>query len=153
DSIQEVQVLTANYMPEFGRASGGQMRFVTKSGSNRFSGSAGYYYRDDSLQANTWTRNKSPDPTQNSAAAPVNYQQYGYSGGGPLMKDKLVVFGAQEWVNYNAVQTVSVTVPSAAMRTGDFSELLNPKNPFFGAVKTIIDPLTGAPFPNNVIPA
>ena len=40
DAVQEVQVLTANYMPEFGRASGGQMRFVTKGGSNRFSGSA-----------------------------------------------------------------------------------------------------------------
>ena len=40
DAVQEVQVLTANYMPEFGRASGGQIRFVTKSGSNRFTGNA-----------------------------------------------------------------------------------------------------------------
>ncbi len=47
DAIQEVQVLTANYMPEFGRASGGQIRFVTKSGSNRFSGSASFFYQDD----------------------------------------------------------------------------------------------------------
>ena len=45
DAIQEVQVLTANYMPEFGRSSGGQIRFVTKSGSNRFSGSASFFYR------------------------------------------------------------------------------------------------------------
>ncbi len=47
DTIQEVQVLTANYMPEYGRASGGQIRFVTKSGSNRYSGNASYFYRDD----------------------------------------------------------------------------------------------------------
>src|SRR5690242_4292205 len=152
DAIQEVQVLTGNYMPEFGRASGGQIRFITKSGSNRFTGSFADFYRDNALQANTFTRNKSPDPSQNEGAAPFSYKQYGYSAGGPILKDKLFFFGAQEWVNYNAVQTVSITVPSLAMRNGDFSELLNPGNPFFGHAVTINDPLTGQPFANNVIP-
>ena len=64
DAIQEVQVLTANYMPEFGRASGGQIRFVTKSGSNRYSGSASYFFRDDKLHANSWSRNRAPEPDQ-----------------------------------------------------------------------------------------
>src|SRR5205814_5571978 len=59
DAVQEVQVLTANYMPEYGRASGGQIRFITKSGSNRYSGSGSFFYRDEKLQANTWTRNRS----------------------------------------------------------------------------------------------
>jgi hypothetical protein len=77
DAIQEVQVLTGNYMPEFGRASGGQIRFITKSGSSRFTGSFADFYRDNALQANTFTRNKSPDPTQNEGAAPFNYKQYG----------------------------------------------------------------------------
>jgi hypothetical protein len=153
DAVQEVQVLTANYMPEFGRASGGQMRFVTKSGSNRFSGSASYFYRNETLQANTFTRNKSPNALENSGAAPFDYKQYGYALGGPLFKDKLFFFGAQEWVNFSQVQTVSVTVPSALMRQGNFSELLNASNPFFGSVKTIIDPQTGQPFPGNIIPA
>ena len=44
------------------------------------------------------------------------------------MKDKLFFFGAQEWVNYLPVQTNTVTVPTAAMRAGDFSELLGPNN-------------------------
>ena len=44
EAVQEVQLLTANYMPEFGRASGGQIRFVTKSGSNRYSGSGSFFY-------------------------------------------------------------------------------------------------------------
>ena len=74
DAIQEVQVLTANYMPEYGRASGGQIRFVTKSGSNRYSGNASYFYRDDSLQANTWTRNSSPNAIENSGAGAVRLQ-------------------------------------------------------------------------------
>ena len=61
DALQEVQVLTGDYMPEYGRASGGQIRMITKSGGNKFHGSGGFYLRDDKLQANTWTRNKSPN--------------------------------------------------------------------------------------------
>jgi len=152
DAVQEVQVLTGNYMPEYGRVSGGQIRMVTKSGGNRFSGSGSFYYRDDKLQANTWTRNKSPNAVENSGAAPFNYKQYGYSAGGPIMKDKLFFFAAQEWVNYLAVQTNTATVPTAKMRQGDFSELLVPNNGFFSTAQIIKDPVTGLPFPNNVIP-
>lgn len=152
DAIQEVQVLTGDYLPEYGRASGGQIRMVTKSGTNRFSGSAGFYYRDDKLQANTWARNRSPLASDNSGPAPFDYKQYGYSVGGPIQKDKLFFFGAQEWVNYLQVSSNNVTVPTAAMRAGDFSELLGP-NRFFSTPQTIRDPLTGQPFPGNIIPA
>jgi hypothetical protein len=155
DTIQEVQVLTANYMPEFGRSSGGQIRFVTKSGSNRYSGSASLYYRDESLQANTWSRNRSTNPAENSGPAAFDQKQYGYSFGGPMpgLRDKLFFFGAQEWVDYFAVATNVVTVPTAKMRAGDFSELLDPANGFFSGARTIIDPVTGQPFPGNIIPA
>ena len=109
-------MLTANYMPEYGRASAGQIRFVTKSGSNRYSGNASYFYRDESLQANTWARNTSPNAIENSGPAPFDYKQYGYSFGGPIpgsmFKDKLFFFGAQEWVNYFAVQTNTAVVPT-----------------------------------------
>jgi hypothetical protein len=157
DAIQEVQVLTANYMPEFGRASGGQIRMVTKSGGQRYSGSASYFLRDDKLQANTWGRNRANDGIQNVGPAPFDYKQYGYSFGGPIplasQKDKFFFFGAQEWVNYLAVQNAVITVPTAKMRTGDFSELLDPSNQFFGRARPIIDPQTGQPFPGNIIPA
>jgi hypothetical protein len=152
DAIQEVQVLTGNYMPEYGRVSGGQIRMVTKSGGNRFSGSGSFYYRDDKLQANTWTRNKSPNAVENSGAAPFNYKQYGYSAGGPIKKDQIFFFAAQEWVNFLAVQTNTATVPTERMRTGDFGELLVPNNGFFTTAQIIKDPLTGLPFPNNIIP-
>src|SRR4051794_20492878 len=152
DALQEVQVLTGDYLPEYGRASGGQIRMVTKSGTNRFSGSAGFYLRDDKLQANTWTRNKSPLASNNSGPAPFDYKQYGYALGGPIQKDKLFFFGAQEWVNYLQVSSNNVTVPTAAMRAGDFSELLGP-NKFFSSPQVVRDPLTGQPFPNNIIPA
>jgi len=156
DAIQEVQVLTANYMPEYGRASGGQIRFITKSGSSRYSGSASYFWRDDSLQANTWSRNRSPNAIENSGPAPFDYKQYGWSFGGPVpgewFKNKLFFFGAQEWVDYFAVATNQATVPTEAMRNGDFSQLLG-SNPFFSTPQIIRDPLTGLPFPGNIIPA
>ncbi len=91
DAVQEVQVLTANYMPEYGRASGGQIRFVTKSGSNRFSGSASYFYRDESLQANSWTRNRSPLPELNSGPDQFDFKQYGYSVRRPGHEEQAVL--------------------------------------------------------------
>jgi hypothetical protein len=155
DAVQEVQVLTANYMPEFGRASGGQIRFVTKSGSSRYSGNASFFYRDESLQANQWGRNRSPDSAQNSGPAPFDYKQYGYSFGGPVpgefFRDRLFFFGAQEWVDFFQVATNTAVVPTAAMRAGDFSQLLG-TNPFYSGVRLIRDPMTGQSFPNNVIP-
>jgi hypothetical protein len=156
DAIQEVQVLTANYMPEYGRASGGQIRFITKAGSARYTGSASLFYRDDSLQANTWTRNRSVNAIENSGPSPFDYKQYGYAVGGPIpgamFKDKAFFFGAQEWVNFFQVQTNTATVPTALMRTGNFSELLNPGNGFYTGAQIIRDPQTGQPFPGNIIP-
>ena len=151
DAIQEVQVLTGDYMPEYGRVSGGQIRMVTKGGSNRFSGSGSYFLRDASLQANTWLRNHSSN-LPDREAAPFDYKQYAYSLGGPLMKDHLFFFVAQEWVNFNQVSTNPAEVPTAKMRSGDFSELLGP-NAFYSSPQIIRDPTTGQPFPNNVIPA
>src|SRR4030095_1262928 len=156
DAIQEVQVLTGDYMPEYGRASGGQLRMVTKSGSNRFSGSASFFYRDDSLQANTWGRNRSTNTLENSGPAPFDYKQYGYSLGGPIpvgaLKNKLFFFAAQEWVNFLQVQTQTQAVPTEKMLQGDFSERRDPTNGFFSGARVIIDPTTGQPFQNNVIP-
>jgi hypothetical protein len=153
DTVQEVQVLTGNYLPEYGRASGGQVRIITKSGSNRFTGTAGFYYRDDKLQANTWARNRSTNAVENSGAAPFEFKQYGYSVGGPILKNRLFFFGAQEWANYLATATAVITVPTARMRQGDFGELLDPANGFFSGARVINDPLTGQPFPGNIIPA
>jgi hypothetical protein len=157
DAIQEVQVLTANYMPEYGRSSGGQVRFVTKSGSNRYSGSASFFYRDESLQANSWSRNRSTNPVENGGPAPFDYKQYGYAFGGPIpgamFKDKLFFFGSQEWVNFFQEQTSIIATPTLKMRQGDFSELLDPNNGFISGARVINDPVTGQPFPGNIIPA
>ena len=153
DAVQEVQVLTANYLPEFGRASGGQIRMVTKSGSNRYSGSGSFFYRDDSLQANSWSRNRSTNSLENSGPAPFDYKQYGYSFGGPIplsnLKDKLFFFAAQEWVNFFQVQTQVLTVPTELMRQGNFSELLDPEQRLLHGRPRHHQPRDGAAVPRK----
>jgi len=156
DTVQEIQVLTASYLPEYGRSSGGQLRFVTKSGGRDFHGDIFGFFRDEGLDANSWTRNRA-----GLGKAAYNYKQYGYDVGGPVLlpgkfnenRDKLFFFWAQEWIDWFQDQTNTAVVPSEAMRNGDFSELLDPANAFFGRQVIVRDPVTGQPFTNNVIPA
>src|SRR5262245_44417908 len=161
DTVEEVQVLTANYRAEYGRSSAGQIRFVTKSGTQQFHGDGVENYRNAALDANQWQRNRSGDPRLSNGPDPYSFNQWGFHFGGPVLlpggfnadRSKLFFFWGEEWIRRRDTPTSTLTVPTAAMRRGDFSELLNPANPFFGRARTIIDPLTGLPFPNNIIPA
>jgi hypothetical protein len=160
DSVQEVQILTANYAAEYGRSSGGQIRFVTKSGTLNFHGDLVENFRNSALDANDWTRNHSPLASQYLGPAPFRFNQYGWDIGGPVFvpkvterkNTKLFFFWAEEWIKRREGQTVTGTVPSLAMRNGDLSELLNPSNPFFKKTVVINDPTTGKPFGGNIIP-
>jgi hypothetical protein len=164
DTVEEVQVLTTNYQAEFGRASAGLLRLVTKSGTQQFRGNAFWSGQDDSLNANTWVNNRA-----GVKKAPVNFNQYGFTLGGPIFipgtfnsdRSRLFFFWGEEWNRTRSVEDQQATVPSAAMRNGDFSELLDPNNPYFRAVRRIRDPRTGLPctaadqrgcFPGNIIP-
>jgi len=161
ETVEEVQVLTANFRAEYGRASAGQIRFVTKSGTQQFRGDALENYRNAKLDANSWTRNQSGDPRLSSGPDPFSFHQFGFHLGGPILlpgrfnadRSKLFFFWGEEWIRRRDNPTSTATVPTLAMRNGDFSELLNPSNPFFGRARTITDPLTGRPFPNNIVPA
>ncbi len=157
DTVQEVQILTANYNAEYGRSGNGQIRMVTRSGGREFHGSFYEYFRNSALDANSWGRNQS---AATNFAAPFRYNQYGYNISGPIFipkgfnkeKDKLFFLFAQEWVKFREEQTTFQRVPSELMRQGNFSELLG-TNLYYGGVRTINDPLTNAPFPGNIIPA
>ena len=167
DSTQEIQILTADYAAEYGRSSGGQIRITSKSGSREFHGAAYEYNRNTIFNANTWQRNAVPATT--GITAPINYNQFGYNIGGPLYipnhfntnKDKVFWYWGQEWVRYVFTDTnTTTTVPTLKMRAGDFSELLDPNNPFVTRKDAsgnkipvvIVDPKTGLPFPGNIIP-
>jgi hypothetical protein len=58
ESISEVQVITNQFSAEYGRASGGRVNLRTRAGSNRFRGRAFFFFRDESLNANTWNNNR-----------------------------------------------------------------------------------------------
>src|SRR5215469_738952 len=161
-STQEVQILTGNYDAEYGRASGAQIRIVTKGGSQQFHGAAYEYFRNSDMNANTWVRNQS---TTTNFASPFRYNQFGFDAGGPVLiprlvpKGKMFFFVGQEWARYRNVQTQTLEVPTALMRQGNFSELLGP-NIFYNKPEVIYDPRTcptlGAstcvPFSGNIIP-
>jgi Carboxypeptidase regulatory-like domain/TonB-dependent Receptor Plug Domain len=157
DSTSEIQILTANYAAEYGRSAGGQIRIITKSGTQDFHGAAYDYVRNTVFNANSWGRNNTPGQ---NFVAPITYNQFGYNIGGPLYipgkfntdKSKIFWYWGQEWVRYRYTDTASQTVPSMLMRQGDFSELLNPSNFYYGKVVQIKDPNTGIPYPGNIIP-
>jgi len=159
DSTQEIQILTADYAPEFGRSSGGQIRIISKSGERQFHGAAYEYVRNTVFNANPWLRNASA--ATRGITAPIHYNQFGYNIGGPLYipnhfntdKSKVFWYWGEEWVRYIFTDSNSLTVPTLKMRTGDFSELLNASNFFYGHAVQLLDPKTGLPFPGNIIPA
>src|SRR5713226_8582538 len=182
DSTQEVQILTANYAPEYGRTSGAQIRIVTKTGTQDFHGAVYEYLRNDAFNANTWTRNTN---ALTAFVAPMKYNQFGYNLGGPFYipgkfntnKKKVFFYWGEEWLKYHFLESGSsvpsaglLSVPTLKMRQGDFSELLNPNNPFITRKDStgtkipvlIKDPQSANPctvadqsgcFPGNIIPS
>jgi hypothetical protein len=157
DTVQEVQVLTANYSAEYGRSGGGQIRVVTRSGGKDFHGSFYDYLRNNKLDANSWSRNQS---AASNFTAPLKFNQFGYNVSGPVTipgvfnesREKVFFLWAQEWVRRRYDSSTFQRVPTAAMRSGDFSELLD-SNIFYSGSRTIKDPETGLPFSGNIIPA
>lgn len=145
DTIQEFKVLTGTYSAEYGRHSGGQIIVTTKSGSNEIHGSGFEFYRNSKMDAKNFFNT--------GAKSPFTRNQFGGTIGGPIVKNRTFFFGGFEGNRAHEQQTVRSTVPSVKMRSGDLSELLAPTNPFTGTATTIRDPLTGQPFPGNIIPA
>lgn len=137
DAIQEFKILTHAFGPEYGRNAGSVVNVVTKSGTNTVSGALWEFNRDDALQArNYFAPADQPKPE-------LKQNQFGGALGGPIVKNRLFGFGYYEGFRNDSGITNNVIVPSAAQRQGDFSALATP----------IRDPLTGLPFPGNVIPA
>jgi hypothetical protein len=117
-AVMEFQVGLSNYSAEFGRAAGGTVNAVTKSGTNEVHGEGFYFLRDQSFLAND-ARAKS----LGQARPPERRQQFGGSFGGPLKKDKLFFFGNYDQQKRNfpgfvfpnvAFNSVSCTAPGCA---------------------------------------
>ncbi|MEA2568163.1 MAG: hypothetical protein QOI24_164 [Acidobacteriota bacterium] len=90
EAVEEFKIQTMQYKAEYGRSSGGVLSVVTKTGTNEFTGSAYEFYRSKSLN--------SPTVTEDAAGAknPYRRDQYGFSFGGPIVKDRAHFFGTYE---------------------------------------------------------
>ncbi len=97
DAVQEFQVNRSSYNAEFGGASGGVINIVSKTGTNQFHGSAFAFFRDDALDAgDPFAIVLQPDNTLERIKPDANRQQFGFTVGGPIVKDKLFFFGGYE---------------------------------------------------------
>ncbi len=139
DATAEVRVQTNTYSAETGRTMGGIINIITKSGSNEFNGSAFEFYRNDAFDSKNYfarvNNQDKPELTQN---------QFGGSIGGPIKSNRTFFFGDYEVLRLDQGITNVITVPTAKMRNGDFSEL---SQQIYDATTT---PRT--PFAGNIIP-
>jgi outer membrane receptor protein involved in Fe transport len=132
DSIQEFSILTSNFTPEYGRASGGVVNAVTKQGTNALHGSLYEYYRGSGLGANT-PENKANGLPRNR----FDRHQFGYSVGGPIVKNKLFFFNNIEWQRVRSAAAVQYLVP-----TPQFIAASDPATQaFFNAYGALVKPI------------
>jgi hypothetical protein len=172
DATQEFQVNTNIAPAEYGRAGGAIVMSSIKSGTNQYHGSVFEFYRDKNFDANPNYRFNGAPAT---AAGSFLRNQPGFSIGGPILKNKLFGFGDYQALRETiAVSPHYVTVPTALMRQGIFTELQDAgqnTNSNGGNYKTtyplcvtgglagktspglIYDPTTCLPFANNTIPS
>ncbi|MDQ3010885.1 MAG: carboxypeptidase-like regulatory domain-containing protein [Acidobacteriota bacterium] len=125
DFIREVSIKTSNFSAEYGRNSGASINVVTRSGENKFHGGAFENIRNNKLDANNTFNNARGLKADGTPVVPrpaLRFNNFGFSFGGPIIKDKLFVFGGAEWKiirQFTASQTQ--TLPTSAELTGDFS--------------------------------
>ncbi len=176
EAVEELQAQTSGLDAQSSTTGGGVIAFNLKSGTNRLHGSSFLYGHNELLDANTWTNDFTGTPKPKQRA-----WDYGFSVGGPIIKNKTFFFGAFE--RYQQIDfrlnSGSASVPTAAFRSGDFSGLLggglcngsdgvglcsdNGGTPIMvqnnagqtipAQVNMIYDPLTGNQFTGNIIPA
>lgn len=180
DAIQEFNLITNNAPAEFGNFQGGIVSATIKSGTNSFHGDIWEFFRNDKLNANQWENKINPNPdTPAIPRAPLRWNMFGGTLGGPIIKNKLFFFvdyQGQRFDHPPAASRISVYTP--AEQGGDFSllcatgftagicnppsdasdtrthiQLYNPCQPGTGvAGSPCVAPATRSPFLNNQIP-
>jgi len=134
DALQEFSIQTSNYSAAQGASAGAVVNAVTRSGTNNFNGGAFAYARDRTFNSKNFFL-----PERDF----LKRKQYGGYAGGPIMRNKMFFFGGWQGTTIqNVGGTLNNTVPTAAMRAGDFSAITTP----------LRDPVNGGFFPNNQIP-
>ena len=124
EAIAEFKMLTNSYGAEYGQASGAIISIITRSGTNRFHGSAFYDGRNDVLDTFTYFARQNANPAlPRGGKDKLRRNDFGYSIGGPIKKDKLFFFFSEEWNREIRGRTVSACVPTPLELSGDFSQI------------------------------
>ncbi|MGA2576567.1 MAG: carboxypeptidase-like regulatory domain-containing protein [Bryobacteraceae bacterium] len=155
DAIGEMRILTNGYNAEYGRAAGGVIDVTLKAGTNELHGDLFEYLQNTDLDANRWENNLA-----GVGRPPLQQNQFGATAGGPIIKNKLFIFGDYQGTKIatagGVIQNLGYggfyTIPTPAEIAGNFAN-----------VATVYDPTTTAcnasgactrtPYPNNQIPA
>ncbi len=150
DALQEFDIQTSNFTAQYGRNSGGLVNTVTRAGTNSFHGGAFEFFRNTVLDAHNFFDR----PGQRKPSFKLN--QYGGFLGGPIQKDKTFFFVYYQGTRQRKDETLTIgQVLTQAQRPdlnggiANISGLSNQNS----AASPPLDPLTGQPFPGNVIPA
>ena len=112
DAIREFRVDTNNFSAQYGRNSAGVVTVLTKTGTNQFHGSVFEFYR---------TRNFNATTRATASKTPYNQHRFGFTVGGPVLKDKLFFFGSYAGFRFNTANIFNPIVPTQAMVGGNFT--------------------------------
>jgi outer membrane receptor protein involved in Fe transport len=134
DALAEFRVITNGYDAELGRTAGGVITMVTKSGTDTFHGSLYEFFRNQHFDAKNFFVGSGPTPD-------YKQNQFGGSIGGPIKKGKTFFFGDYEGTRIRQGLTYTSSVPTMAMRQGNFS-----------GIAKIYNPLGRTLFPNSQVP-
>ena len=143
DAIQEFQVATSNYSADLGTEAGAQVNVATKSGTNEFHGDLFEFLRNDKFNSKNYFA---------QTVSPFKQNQFGATVGGPVLlprlydgRNKTFFFASYQGFRLANDSPAYGNYPTPAQLTGDLSTLATPDKP-------VIDPVTGLPFPGNIIP-
>jgi len=143
DSVQEFSVVSSSFTAEYGRASGGVVNVATKSGTNQFHGSAYEFNRVSKLASNGFDNN-----AQGIDRGIFARNQFGFSVGGPAIKDKLFFFNNTEWFRVRSASTLTALVPTSQLIAAAAPATQN----FFSAFGTLKVQPNGIIYTKNMIP-
>jgi len=146
DAVQEFKVQTSGFSAEYGRSGAAVLNATIKSGTNEFHGAAWEFFRNDKLDAADFFENAG-----GVEKGALRQNQFGVAAGGPIIKNKIFIFGDYEGFRRVQGTVLNGTVPTAQMRSSgytDFTELLTQGGTEFDALNrsvpagTIFDPAT-----------
>jgi hypothetical protein len=153
EAIEEFKIQSAVYSAEFGMNSGAQISVAIKSGTNTFHATAFEFVRNDKFDARGFFL------PVNQPKNKLRRNEFGGVASGPIIKDRTFWLGNVEYRRERRATPSLATVPTLAMRRGDFSEIVQPGNRWYrtdanpAVTRAIRAPGSTTPFPNNIIPA